>query len=106
MSMFPQGPFAGMNARGQTLNYRSQAEEVSVGQFFNAVYAWMAVGLAVTAAVSFMVAQSGYIMANPAVWIIALIAQIGLVSVIGGATNRISAGVATVLFLIYAALNG
>jgi FtsH-binding integral membrane protein len=35
-----------------------------------------------------------------------LIAQIGLVMAISGAVNRISAPVATVLFLIYAALNG
>src|SRR3954451_7304324 len=105
MSAFNQGPFAGFGG-GQALNYRSKEQELTVGQFFNSVYAWMAVGLAVTAAVSFLVSNTGYVMANPGVWIVALMAQIGLVMVISRAVNRISASVATVLFLVYAALNG
>ncbi len=49
MSSFQPGPFGAFSS-GRTVNYASPAEAVSVGHFFNAVYAWMAVGLAVTAA--------------------------------------------------------
>jgi FtsH-binding integral membrane protein len=65
----------------------------------------MAVGLAVTAAVAFMVSNSGFRM-NPSVWIISLVVQIVLAMVISRAINRISASVATVLFLVFAAANG
>ncbi len=105
MSNYPSGPFG--FAPGQTLGYRSREEELTVGQFFNGVYAWMAVGLAVTAAVAFGVANYGSLsFLNMGTFIILFIAQIALVSVISRAVNRIGAGVATALFLLYAALNG
>jgi FtsH-binding integral membrane protein len=105
MSAIPQGPFGGFDAAGP-LNYRSREQELTVGQFFNAVYAWMAVGLAVTAAVSFFVSKTGFAMAHPGIWIVALVVQVVLASVIGRAVNRISASVATLLFLVFAAVNG
>jgi hypothetical protein len=82
-----------------------------MARFFNTVYAWMAVGLAVTAAVAWFVSQS----------------QVGLQMVYGGgkgmlvaillgmfaiswgvqsAAMRINANVATGLFLLYSALMG
>jgi hypothetical protein len=103
MSQFSGGPF-GFAAR-QPLNYRSKAEEISVSQFFNAVYAWMAAGLALTAIVAYWVSQH---MGNPSMgaFIVLFIVQIGLVIAITSAINRISASVATALFLLYAALMG
>lgn len=106
MSRFSPNSFGGSFAPGQSLEYRSREQELTVGQFFNSVYAWMCAGLALTAVVSYMVAQSGRQFMSMPVLIVSVIAQIGLVMVISRAINRISAPVATGLFLLYAALNG
>ncbi|HSV14142.1 MAG TPA: Bax inhibitor-1/YccA family protein [Tepidisphaeraceae bacterium] len=110
MARFPQSPFGaggGGFAGGETLPYRSKEQQVTLGQFFNAVYAWMAVGLALTAVVAFVVATyARSMMLNPGVLIISVIAQFALVITISRAINRINASVATGLFLVYAALNG
>ncbi len=79
----------------------------AIVRFFNSVYAWMSVGLAVTAAVAWYVAQTPTLMATFLhSWLILLIVELGLVMVISSAVNKISANVATVLFLLYAAING
>ena len=79
----------------------------AIVRFFNSVYAWMSVGLAVTAAVAWYVAQTPTLMATFLhSWWILLIVELGLVMVISSAVNKISANVATVLFLLYAAING
>src|SRR5438309_328345 len=107
MSRIPQGPFGFV--AGQTLDYRSKEQELTVGQFFNAVYAWMAAGLALTAVVAYLVANNAAAnrgLFNMGTFLVLFLVQIGLVAVITGAINRINASVATVLFLIYAALNG
>jgi len=106
MSSFQQGPVGGGFAPGRPIEYRSREQELTVGQFFNSVYAWMCAGLALTAVVSYLVAQSGRVFLTPGLLIISFIVQIALVMVIGRAINRISAPVATALFLVYAALNG
>ncbi|HLL89345.1 MAG TPA: Bax inhibitor-1/YccA family protein [Tepidisphaeraceae bacterium] len=75
----------------------------------NNVYAWMSAGLALTAGVAWMVSQNIDaflpLLRGPVVLLL-ILAQLGLVVAISGAVNRISAGVATGLFLLYAALNG
>jgi FtsH-binding integral membrane protein len=100
----PYGP-----ARSGPLNYESSANSVTVARFFNAVYGWMAAGLALTGVIAWWVSS------NPGLvipylhgpMIIGLfIAQIALVMVVSGAVNRIGPVAATVLFLLYAALNG
>jgi FtsH-binding integral membrane protein len=96
------------NAR--PMDYAGGAEaDYSVSRFMNNVYAWMSAGLALTAAVAWMVSQNldtfAPLVRGPMIFLL-IIAQFGLVFVIGGAVNRISAGVATALFLLYAALNG
>ena len=114
MARFGQSPFGGFGGGGggapgpfsAPIEYRSKEQEVTVGQFFNAVYAWMCVGLAVTAGVAWWAAQSGFALSHPGAWLICLVAQLALVWAISGAVNRINATMATVLFLIYAALNG
>jgi FtsH-binding integral membrane protein len=105
MSSFQQSPF-GAFAPGQSIEYRSREQEVTVRQFFNAVYAWMCAGLALTAVVSYLVAESGRALLSPGLLIVAFIVQIALVMVISRAINRISTPVATALFLVYAALMG
>ena len=106
MSMFPG---SGAQRKPWELEYGSYDRPMA--RFFNTVYAWMAVGLAVTAAVAYFVSQS----------------QVGLQMVYGGgkgmlvaillgmfaiswgvqsAAMRINANVATGLFLLYSALMG
>jgi len=108
MARFPNNnPFGGISS-SQPLNYQAAGSEVSVAQFFNAVYAWMAAGLGLTAVVAYWVAAQGSYMhiLNPGSLIVLFLVQLALVWTISGAINKINATVATVLFLLYAALNG
>src|SRR4051812_5209678 len=85
-------------------------DEKVVFNFFNAVYAWMCVGLAVTAAVAFVFSQSptllhtiygsrlGYTVFGLAAFAIPMTVQ--------SVAMRISAAPATGLFLLYAAVIG
>src|SRR5260370_41624312 len=108
---FPNGPFGpGQSAPGRPQVLPYGTDESTVGSFMNAVYAWMAVGLATTAAVAYYISSQPQV--RDAVWgngillIGLLIAELVLVGVISAAVQRISAGVATALFILYAALNG
>ncbi len=84
--------------------------EVLVNDFVRSVYNWMAFALALTGFVAFYVSHSPSIMrlifGNPMIFFILIFAQLGLVFAISGRVNRMSAGTATSLFVIYAALNG
>src|SRR5438309_585433 len=107
MSSYPNAP----------LNYASSWETAEAGpavaRFFNAVYAWMCAGLALTAVSAYVVAQwvqgiiaSGNLAALSnarVVFIVLIIAELVLVGVISAAVRRINAAVATGLFLLYAA---
>jgi len=108
MSQFPSqfGPSGG---GPQELQYESRGDSTTVAAFFNAVYAWMAAGLALTAVVSWWVSTQPQIwqkLFNGPAILILFVAQIALVVTISRAINKISAGVATALFMLYAALNG
>lgn len=95
------------------LDYRAPAWDMSgtsnpaITRFFNAVYSWMAVGLAVTGIVAWFTAQNPQWLMNlgAGVWLL-FIAQIALVMVISRAVYKLSAPAATGLFILYAALNG
>ncbi len=103
MAQMPFGSFG----IGAQLNYRSREEELSVGQFFNMVYAWMCVGLGVTAAVAYGVATyAPQLMFNRGLLLGSMIVQLVLVVSISGAINRIPTALATALFVLYAALVG
>ena len=109
MARMPQ-PFG----RPDPLNYFSPsatdpAVSAAVVTFFNAVYAWMSAGLALTALVAWWVStQPGIIqqILHGPIFIALIIAELILVFTVAAAVRRIPASVATVLFLIYAALNG
>jgi hypothetical protein len=105
MSSSPN-PFGSFGAS----RYADPAEQAvtrAVGAFFNAVYAWMCAGLALTAVVAMWVASRPDIVLQVGKFFFALvIVELILVASISIAVNRISAGVATLLFLLYAALNG
>jgi FtsH-binding integral membrane protein len=85
------------------------AGSTAVTRFFNAVYAWMAAGLALTGLVAWMVSSNQSLVLtvhNPIVFILLFVAEIALVMVISRAINRINAAAATALFLLFAAING
>jgi uncharacterized protein len=91
----------------QELDYQSSVGTATIGTFFNAVYAWMAAGLALTAVVAWMVSRQPQVLMSlgAGIWLL-FIVQLGLVIAISGAINRIGAAVATALFMLYAAING
>ena len=79
-------------------------------RFMAAVYRWMTFGLLVTAGVAFYVATTPealqVIFGNRMVFWGLIIAQFGLVIALSAAVNKLSAGVAGALFLLYSALTG
>ena len=105
MSMNPQ---SGLRKPWE-LAYAS--DDKSVAKFFNVVYAWMAVGLAVTAAVAYFVSQSDtglrivYGGGKGMIVVIAL-GMFGIAMAVQSTAIRINANVATGLFLLYSALMG
>ena len=91
------------------LDYGRDVDAGVIARFFNSVYAWMAAGLGLTAAVAWWVSLQPELMQSifrGPVLIFLVIAQLVLVWTVAGAINRIGATVATVLFMVYAALNG
>ncbi|MGH7213221.1 MAG: Bax inhibitor-1/YccA family protein [Tepidisphaeraceae bacterium] len=108
MSNMPN-PF-GAPTGPRTLDYGAErAGSTVLVSFFNQVYAWMATGLALTALVAWWVANNYKAFPavfNPGVLIGIFVVEIILVVTIAGAVNKVNATFATVLFLLYAALNG
>jgi FtsH-binding integral membrane protein len=78
--------------------------------FLAKVYGWMTAGLALTALASMFTLSSEallqLIFGNRMVFYGLIIAELGLVVALSAAINRISAATATLLFLVYSALNG
>ncbi len=108
MSMFNPSPY-GQRNQGYPLDYGAQAGSGVVVSFFNAVYAWMCAGLALTAVVAWWASTRPDVMAHVfrgPILIGLFLAQLVLVGVISAATRQLNASVATGLFLLYAALNG
>src|SRR5438270_5298468 len=104
MSRYPS-PFG----TPQNLDYQSRVGTSTISQFFNAVYAWMASGLALTAVVAWWVSTQPQLMQTifrGPVILLLIIAELALVVTISAAINKINAGAATALFLLYSALNG
>jgi FtsH-binding integral membrane protein len=86
-----------------------QAAGAVLSRFFNAVYAWMAAGLAITALVAYYVSSRPDIffsIAKPGVFLVLLVVELLLVGTIAAAVQRIGPTAATLLFLLYAAING
>lgn len=69
------------------------------------VYAWMTMGLLITAFVSALLSTSGLIPSG-AVLVIAVVAQLGIVIGLSWAIHRISATLAGLLFFAYSAMTG
>jgi len=82
---------------------------VMVNDFVRSVYNWMAIGLAVTGGMAYYVSHNLNILSlirSPIIQIVLFIALIGMVVSISGMINRMSAGTATCLFVIYSSLMG
>jgi FtsH-binding integral membrane protein len=102
-------PFNQQFGGAQPLEYESAAGSVTVAQFFNTVYAWMASGLALTAVVAWWTFTQHNVMRSiftPGTFLVLFLIELGLVWTISGAIQKINATVATVLFLLYSAING
>lgn len=78
--------------------------------FLQRVFLWMFVGLGVTGAVAALIGSSDTLLTDitesPGIIIAVVVAQLGIVFGLSFAINRISVGLATVLFLIYSATVG
>jgi uncharacterized protein len=82
--------------------------EVRVNEFVRSVYNWMCIGLGVTGFIAWYVAGNNALLkmiSGGMIWVL-VIATLGLVFAISGMIDRMSAGTATALFVLYSALNG
>ncbi|MFZ0450302.1 MAG: Bax inhibitor-1/YccA family protein [Desulfatiglandaceae bacterium] len=94
----------------QQLTTARARTEIQVNDFVRSVYNWMGIGLGLTAFVAYYVSTSAtmmrFIFGNSMVFIVLILAELGLVFYISSRVNRVSAGTATSLFLLYSGLNG
>ena len=83
---------------------RQEASTVFLAKVFN----WMAIGLGLTGVVAWMTATSGLArsIAGSPLFIILILAELGMVFYLSARVNKIQSGTATGLFLGYAVLNG
>ncbi|PIU54695.1 MAG: hypothetical protein COS89_09490 [Deltaproteobacteria bacterium CG07_land_8_20_14_0_80_38_7] len=83
---------------------------VAQQSFVTKVYWWMCSALTTTALVSYYVASSpqliGKIVGNGTLFLLLILAELGIVIAISAAINKLSATTATGLFFLYSALNG
>lgn len=84
------------------------AERVTI--FLRSVYGWMCVGLAITAAVAYMISSSpaliGALVSNHLLVLGLFLAQLGLVFFLSARVDKLAPRTATLLFIAYAALTG
>jgi FtsH-binding integral membrane protein len=86
------------------------AADSRVAPFLRAVYGWMCLGLGITAATAYAVASSPAVLTaiatNRVLFWALIIAQLGLVIVLSARVQKLSPGVASLLFLLYSGLTG
>ena len=85
-----------------------QARQDAASIFLAKVFNWMAVGLGITGVTAYMTAATGLanvIIGSP-LFLILAIGTIGLVFFLSARIDKIEAGTASALFVIYALLNG
>src|SRR3954463_1517946 len=104
MSMYPDSG----TRKPWELEYSNDSKVTS--RFFNMVYAWMAVGLAVTAAVAWFASQSNFVMhviyASRGGYAMFGLGAFAIAMIVQTMGPRMDANVATALFLLYAAVIG
>jgi FtsH-binding integral membrane protein len=86
------------------------ATDERVTTFLRSVYGWMCAGLGITALVAFFIAQSPdlviTIARNKILFWGLMLAQLGIVFYLSARVERIAAGTASLLFVLYSALTG
>ncbi len=105
MSQFFNSPGSGYN---DSLVPDVRSDALEQRHFMSRVFGWMTVGLLITGIVALLVSENTKFvasLANGGYWIV-FIAQFGLVIWFGAGINRMSAGLATILFLAYSAMTG
>jgi FtsH-binding integral membrane protein len=84
--------------------------QVRVNSFVRSVYNWMAIGLGITGVVAYGVANSPgvieVIFGSQLIFFGLIIAQLAMVFMISARIQRMQASTATMLFIVYSALNG
>jgi FtsH-binding integral membrane protein len=89
---------------------QSQELVTARARFMSRVYMWMAMGLLTTGAVSYSIGMredlAMTIASNRGLFWVLFLAQIGAVIFLGSMIRKISSGVATLLYGLYAALTG
>jgi hypothetical protein len=94
----------------ESLSFRKDRAFVQVNSFIRSVYNWMAVGLGLTGLVAFYVAHSPALLklvfGNQLLFFGLIIGELGLVFYLSARIQKIQASTATMLFVLYAALNG
>jgi len=86
----------------------AQARQEASTVFLAKVFNWMAIGLALTGGMAYLTAESGLartLVASP-LFLILVLAELGLVFFLSARIDKIQAGTATGLFLGYSILNG
>ena len=85
------------------------ASGIDLQSIMRQVYTWMVLGMLVTAGIAYVTASSPLLIdlaLNPIIVLIAVVAELGVVLVISRGLTRLSSVAATMLFIVYAALNG
>lgn len=86
------------------------ATPARVTAFLRAVYAWMFIGLAITATIAAAIASTPVfvqtVASNPLLFVGALVAELGVVFYLSARVQKLTPNAATILFVLYAALNG
>lgn len=84
--------------------------EALVNDFVRSVYNWMFIGLALTGLVALYVSNNptivNFVFGSRVIFFGLILAELALVFSISGMVNRMSAGTATGLFVLYSGLNG
>jgi len=93
-----------------SLTLQKTQVQVRVNSFVRSVYNWMAIGLGLTGVVAYSVANlpevRNVIFGSGVVFFGLIIAQLALVFFLSARIHRMQAGTATMLFVLYSALNG
>jgi len=99
-----------MNELNPGLSRTSAQVVVKQNALVRQVYAWMGIGLIITAVMAFATLSSPVvlkaILGNRILYFGLLIGELALVFTLSGAINRMSAVTATLIFIAYSALNG
>src|SRR5689334_360207 len=96
--MATEGIFAKRDTSGLTYD--------AVRPLIKWTYVWMFVGLIITSVIALATDAQAVFANNPGLLIGAIIAELVLVFTISLAINRLSPTVASIMFVVYAALNG